>query len=86
MKPTSFKEHNKILLKPENMTDKECGALSVYTDGSYCISCWKPSLRERLSILLFGKVWLWVMSGKTQPPVALDGKKTIFILTNKQAK
>jgi hypothetical protein len=77
MKPINFKEANKILLRPESMTDAECGALHVYTEGKYCLSCWRPSLREKLSILLFGKVWLWVMSGATQPPVTLEGKQTI---------
>jgi hypothetical protein len=78
MKPINFKEANKNLLKPESMTDEECGPLSIYTEGSYCISCWRPTFRERLSILLFGKVWLWVMGGKTQPPVSVEGKRTIF--------
>lgn len=70
MKPTHFDEANKTLLKPPGMTDEECGSLPVYNDGEQCISCWRMSLRERLAALLFGQVWLYVLSGETQPPVA----------------
>ena len=78
MEPINFKQSSKTLLKPENMTDEECSSLHIYNDGEYCISCWRPSLRERLSMLLFGKVWLWVLSGNTRPPVSIEGSQTIF--------
>ena len=78
MKPTVFEESNVRLLKPESMTDEECGSLDVYTDGEKCISCWEMSFKERLSALIFGKVWLIVISGKTQPPVWLGCRKTVF--------
>jgi hypothetical protein len=79
MIPHSFKEHNATLTKPDGMTDEECGSLEVYRDGGkVCISCWRPTLRERLSMLVFGRVWLWVYSGVTQPPVGLAAKRTIF--------
>jgi len=71
MKPTKFPQANKNLLKPESMTDEECGPLEVFTNGTQCISCWKMSIRERLSALIFGRAWLSVFSGETQPPVAL---------------
>ena len=78
MKPKNFKEATKVLQKPEDMTNEECSSLSVWNDGKQCISCWKPSIKERLSILLFGNVWLSVRSGNTQPPVWIDGSKTVF--------
>lgn len=78
MKPTKFEEANRRLLKPESMTDDECGSLDVYTDGEQCISCWEMSFKERLSALIFGKVWLIVISGQTQPPVWLGCRKTVF--------
>ncbi len=78
MKPVKFKESNKLLQKPANMTDEECSPLPVYSDGQQCISCWKPSWMERFSILFFGKVWLSVFTSKTQPPVWIEGTKTIF--------
>lgn len=82
MEPINFEQSNKTLLKPESMTDEECSSLHIYTDGEYCISCWKPSLRERLSILVFGKVWLWVLYGRTQPPVSIEGSRTVFKVDN----
>ena len=38
MNPINFKEATKILRKPENMTDEECGTLPIYTDGIKCES------------------------------------------------
>lgn len=78
MEPIKFPQSNKELLKPENMTDEECSSLSVYTDGTMCISLWKMTWKERLSALFFGRVWLYVNSGYTQPPVALQSIKEIF--------
>ena len=78
MKPIKFPQANKTLTAPQGMTEEECGALPVFSNGGQCVSCWQPTLKERLFILIFGKVWLWVWSGYTQPPVALEGKRTIF--------
>jgi hypothetical protein len=78
MEPINFEQANKNLLKPPSMTDEECGSLPVFTDGTQCLSLWKMTWRERLSALLFGKVWLWVISGQTQPPVALQASKEVF--------
>ena len=61
------------------MTDEECSSLDVLVvDGKQCLSCWRMSLRERLSALLFGRVWIWVWSGNTQPPIYLEAARTIF--------
>lgn len=78
MKPIKFLGANSFLSKPESMDDSECGPLPVYTDGEYCLSCWAPTWRERLSIFLFGKVWVWVLSGRTQPPIAIEGQKEVI--------
>jgi hypothetical protein len=83
MKAIIFKEANRNLLKPQNMTDEECKNLWVYTDGKQCISCWKLSFKQRLSALIHGRVWLSVLSGQTQPPVWLDCAKTVFQRTVK---
>lgn len=79
LKPIKFPEANKILLKPNSMTDEECRSLWVHTDGEQCISCWKLSFKQRLSALLFGRIWLSVHSGFTQPPVWVACEKTPFI-------
>lgn len=78
MEPQKFEEANRNLLKPQGMTDEECGSLPIWTDGKECISCWKMTWRERLSALFFGKVWLSVYSGQTQPPVWLRAERQIF--------
>ena len=71
MTPIRFPEANKELTGNNR-------SLWVYTDGKQCISCWKLSWKQRLKALLFGKVWLSVLSGGTQPPVWLYCDKTIF--------
>lgn len=79
LKPIKFKEVNKILHKPENMTDEECNSLPVFNDGNQVISCWKMSWKHRLYALFYGKVWLCVLGGSTQPPVWIDCDKTVFL-------
>jgi hypothetical protein len=78
MEPIEFEQANKNLLKPEGMSDEECGSLPVFTDGKQCISLWKMTWGERLSALFFGKIWLFVHMGQTQPPVALMAAREIF--------
>lgn len=78
MIPTNFKEKNKTLIKPSNMTEKECSSLDVFCDDRQCISLWKATWRERLKFLLYGKIWVYVFSGVTQPPIALSTNKTVF--------
>lgn len=79
MQPIKFKEANKQLQKPSSMTDKECQPLWVYTDGNECLSCWKMSFKDRIRALIFGKVWLFVLSGQTQPPVWVGCWRTAFV-------
>ncbi len=78
MTPTNFKEANRTLNKPESMTDEECSSLRVFTDGRQCISCWRMTWKERLEALLFGRLWLSVLSGRTQPPVWVSCARTVF--------
>ena len=77
--PMDFDEANMTMGKAANMTDVECKPLRVYTDGRECISCWHMTWRQRISALLHGRIWLSVLSGRTQPPVWLDCGKTVFI-------
>jgi hypothetical protein len=78
MGPLEFEQQSVILTKPDSMTEEECGPLPIYSDGQLCISLWEMSWRERLSSLFFGRVWLWIYSGPTQPPVALRATREIF--------
>lgn len=83
MKPIKFEQANKNLLKPESMTDEECSSLWVYNDGRKCINCWRLTWKERIKALLFGRVWLSVLSGRTQPPAWLACCKTVFLKEDK---
>lgn len=78
MKPADFTESNVTLVGPKAISDLECENLKVFTDGKQCISLWKPSLRERISILIYGHVWLSVWGGRTQPPIWIDATKSVF--------
>ena len=78
MRPANFREANKILARPKDMTDKQCGPLPIHTDGENCLSCWKMSFFERLKALIFGKIWIVIWSGTTQPPISLACWKNAF--------
>ena len=78
MHPIKFPESTKDLQKPAGMTDEQCGPLPVYSDGKVCLSYWGMAWRERLSLLLHGRIWLWVWMGSSQPPVMLEAKRTVF--------
>lgn len=84
LEPVKFPEANRNLLKPDGMTDDECKSLWVYTDDDQCVSCWKLTLRQRLQLLLHGRIWLSVLSGHTMPPVWLDCGKTVFVKEKKK--
>jgi len=78
MEPINFLQATKKLGPPIGMTEEQCGSLPVFTDGKQCISLWQMNWRERLSALFFGKIWLFVWSGQTQPPVSLMAANEIF--------
>jgi len=78
MKPITFPEATAELARPANMTDEECAPLPIFRDNGAYISCWAMTWRERLSALLHGRIWVWVLSGQTQPPIGLEVMLTIF--------
>ncbi|MDD3019486.1 MAG: hypothetical protein PHX61_00735 [Alphaproteobacteria bacterium] len=57
------------------MSESECQSLPVWCDGKQCVSCWKPTIADRIRIALGGNIWLGVMSGNTQPPVFISGEQ-----------
>lgn len=75
MKPIVFDEMNGVLTKPENMTDEECSSLPVYRDGTQCISCWELSDDDIEKLSKTRKLWVFVISGVTQPPIGFSAVK-----------
>ena len=81
MEPIEFSQANKTLSPPKGEYSENVesiGYLRVWTDGEQCVSLWRPSFKERLSILIFGKVWLSLLSGQTQPPAYIGGEREYF--------
>lgn len=86
MNSTTFDETNHTLTRPVDMTEEQCSSLDVYTDGTTCVSCWRLTLRERVSALFFGRCWLGVRSGTTHPPVWINCTRTMFVKPKKERK
>lgn len=79
MNPIKFKQATVELKKPASMTDEDCGSLFIHqSESGECISLWTVPFWQRVKFLFHGKLWLGVLSGKTQPPVWLDMSKEIF--------
>lgn len=78
-KSTKFKAANSVL--GGGMPDPygwTVGDLPVYKGGGEIISSWKMSIKERLSALFFGRVWIRVAAMKTHPPVAVQVTRSVF--------
>lgn len=77
MTPVKFPEANRCLVAPADLEEGViCSALWVRTDENICVSLWRPNWKERLSVLFFGKVWLYVFSGGTQVPACIEARRT----------
>ena len=77
MKPVSFK-HQNIVFAKDQPEYTPLPALKLNTNEGEVISCWKMSFRERIKVLITGKVWLSLMSfNKPLTPsyVSVDRKK-----------
>ena len=79
MVPTSFDESNMVLNRPPDMTDEQCGPLSVWVGNvtgpvgdvqPTVVSCYKLTADELEEIRRTGRIWLGVL-GNTMPPVWL---------------
>jgi hypothetical protein len=74
MKPTNFPESNGTLSggpAADYGTEDDVVDLPVHRDGQQIISCWRLSWRERFRLLVTGRVWLLVLTGRTHAPVCL---------------
>jgi hypothetical protein len=72
MNPAPNHLKNRVLGAPPGM-EADCGALEIYDDGKFLVSCWEPTDAEIEHIKNGGKVWLYIM-GRMHPPVAIDVK------------
>jgi hypothetical protein len=75
MRPTTFPQANGTLgggPAERYGTADDVVDLPVHRTGAEIISCWRLSWRERLAVLLSGRVWLRVLAARTHAPVAVD--------------
>ena len=82
MNPVIFEGSNKTLQPTGEVTysDSVVGIspLPIWTDGEQCVSCWSMSWRERLSAVVFGRVWVAALTGQIQPPMCVLAEKNYF--------
>ena len=74
MRAIHFPEETDLLNSPMAGTP----GLPVFKHQTAYVSRWRPSWRERLSILFFGRVWLHVHAKKTHPACALTARRSYF--------
>ena len=83
MKPTNFKEQNVIFAK-DQPEYQPLPAFIEKSDKGQVISCWKLSIKERLRILFFGKLWCCMLTfNKPLTPVFFTTKKSDVLILNK---
>lgn len=79
MKPVKFSYANAVLKPPPDLGHGEvCDDLPIHRGTGELISCWKPTLRERISLLFGGFVWLGVRSKHSQPAMWLQIERNLF--------
>ena len=77
LKPVNFKEAN-IELHPR-IENPDSKSIRAFTDDKQCITCWKLTFWQRLSVLIFGRVWMGIRSGRMMPSVWLASGRTCFV-------
>lgn len=75
MRPILFKGFQTTLGAPANWDEDKfgkCEGLAIRREHGCIYSCWKPSLKERVKLILGQPITMIVNSPVTQPPIALD--------------
>lgn len=72
--PVKWEKANRLLVAPEGITSEQVQGLSVFTNGSVCVSKWKLSEEALAEVVKTGCIFLSVYSGHTQPPVFLGSE------------
>lgn len=74
MTPASFAESTHVMGRPADMTDEQCGPLSVAIgdcdDHPVVVSCWKLTTEELAEFQRTGRIWL-IIHSLQMPPVTL---------------
>ncbi len=80
MKPIKFPQVNKTLLDNGYRSGmcKDISSLPIWTNDEMCTSLWKMTWKERISALIFGRIWVDIISGSNQPPIALSVRRDVF--------
>lgn len=78
MKPIDFPEATTTFNAPAGQ-EHSVYPLRAYADPSrpLVIECWRPTIRERLSILFFGRVWVSFLA-VTPQPIDVEGIRSAF--------
>lgn len=83
MNPIPFPEQNTVFAKDQ----PEYQPLPAYVDQGpegHVISCWKLSFKERVTLLITGKLWVSLMSfHKPLTPSFFTTKKSQVLITKK---
>ena len=61
MKPVEFK-HQNIVFAQNQPEYQPLPALRFHSPNGEVVSCWRLSFKERLQVLIFGRVWMSLMS------------------------
>jgi hypothetical protein len=81
MKPVEFKHQNTVFAK-DQPEYQPLPALKIDGPEGHVVSCWKMSFRERIKVLITGKVWLSLMSFNhplTPSYLAVDRKEVYSV-------
>lgn len=69
MQPVDFPEQNRVWAKDQ----PEYRPLPAYTDDQQTIACWQMTWRERVTVLLTGRIWVRLMNfGRPLTPSLLQ--------------
>jgi len=79
MKPVKFKYQNTVFAK-DQPEYQPLPALKIEGPEGHVISCWGLSFKERIKVLLFGRIWVCLMSfNKPLMPIYLaTNRKEVF--------
>lgn len=79
MKPVEFKHQNIVFAKSQSEY-QPLPALKIDSPTGEVISCWKLSFKERIQVLVFGRVWLSIISfnGPLSPSYLTLNRKELY--------